>query len=114
MAKQKAYTDIGHKGNDDAIWIVRNGALESVLRVTSKGQEEPWTHWRIWGGESKELWHGRYDVSSGFCSIVPPEGVQYRRPPKVILDLLTAHFSVFRFYYFAGGVESFSPNPKSR
>ena len=113
MAKVKTCMDIGYRNIDDAIWLIRNGSLEVISRVTFSDQE-PWTHCRLWGGKVMGSWHGRYDVGSGFCSIVPPEKLQYRRPTKAVLDLLTARFSVFRFYYFSGGVESFSPNPAKR
>ena len=109
----RQYTDIGHRSPEDAIWLFDGRDIQMVKSGRPSGQiEEPRTHHRIWGAASDDLWHGRYEAKTGLCSIVPAYGEEnFRRPPAALLELLKSHFSVVRFYFFAGGVESFSPNP---
>ncbi len=107
MAKIK-YTDIGHSHRNDILWIM----IDDELNVISAGESR--THELVWGGETniEDHWRGRYELSTAYCSIVPPSGkLGLRRPPGGILSQLRQRFSVVRFYYFTDGVQSFSPNP---
>lgn len=105
------YTDIGHSDPKDTLWLLQGAAFESVS--VGAGGGRPLTHEGLWGGEANDYWHGRYDVATGFCSIVPPhEETNYKRPPAALLEILKSHFSVVRFYFFSRGVESWSPNPR--
>ena len=112
MKEPVAYTDIGHQGPGDTIWLFDGSDIQMIRSVTGQGT---WSHERLWGGISQDRWRGRYEAKTGFCSIAPPCGEEhYKRPPAAIIELLKARFSVFKFYYFAGGVESFSPNPRRK
>lgn len=110
MEKIKQWTDIGHNNPQDNVWIL----IDNDLQVVSAGKGR--THTSVWGVETnvESHWRGRYEVSTGYCSIAPSEqGLNFRRPPRGLLVLLREQFSVVRFYYFADGVDSFSPNPNS-
>ncbi len=105
----KQYADIGHGSPKDLVWI----AIDSDLQVVSAGKNR--THTSVWGLETniEGHWRGRYDVATGYCSIATSEfEIHMRRPPRWLLTLLRDQFSVVKFYYFADGIESFSPNPR--
>ena len=100
----RQYTDIGHKAPDDIIWLWERDDLLTTKAVTSRGQTEPHSHWRLWGSEAQEHWKGRFEEATGFCSIAPPYGEENTvRPPSALLDALVAAFKVARFYYFRCG-----------
>jgi hypothetical protein len=104
-----AYTDIGHSNPNDILWILIDFDFHSLSAGLSR------THELVWSGDVQieDCWRGRYEVKTGYCSIVPPSSFPARRrPPQTILDTLTSKFSIFRFYFFADGVEAFSPNPR--
>lgn len=110
MAKIK-YTDIGHSRPNDVLWIW----IDDELQVLSAGSSR--THELVWGGDVKieDYWKGRYEQSTGYCSITPPASkLGLRRPPSSILDILKNRFSIVRFYFFTDGVDSFSPNPRKK
>ncbi len=105
------YSDIGHSSKHDVLWILIDYSMQ-VLTVGSVGR----THEMMWG-EDIEIdnccWRGRYEPSTGFCSIVPPRTQSYmRRPPQEIQMLLQWRFSVVKFHFFADQVDSFEPNNK--
>jgi hypothetical protein len=105
----KQYTDIGHDSPHDLIWIFLPDGLNKVRSGAT------FTHELLWGPEIVNCWRGRYEVATGFCSIVPPENcVTGTRPPLFLVDMLNANFAPVRFYYFKNGIVSFSPNPKRR
>lgn len=108
MAQVK-YTDIGHAHPNDILWILVDGDMWTMPAGQSR------THELIWGGDVKieDHWRGRYDMATAYCSIAPPKkSIGRRRPPETLLSELRSRFSIVRFYYFADGVQSFSPNPK--
>lgn len=108
MSKLK-YTDIGHGDPNDVIWIIIDD--EMFMMPAGLGR----THELIWGGDTniENHWRGRYDIRTGRCSITPPgKQLGRRRPPEIITSELRQRFSVVRFFYFADGQDSFSPNPK--
>jgi hypothetical protein len=109
------YTDIGHESPDDIIWILRGTKLECSKRITSSGQAEPWTHWLLWGGVKDECWRGRFEPSTGYCSIVAPTEQTGRRPPSSLLKTLQTSFAVKKFYFFRqpnGEAETIPPSPR--
>ena len=95
------YTDIGHRDKWDQLWLLVDGTLETSKRVTSEDQAEPWTHWLLWGGETKHLWHGRYDVVSSLCSIVRPVGNPSMEELVECVNLLGDRFLVDKFVLFS-------------
>lgn len=104
------YEDIGHKHKDDVLWILIDYSMSFVTVGSGR------THEMMWG-EDIEIdnccWRGRYEPSTGFCSIVPPKSQSYRRrPPQEILMLLQWRFSVVKFHFFADSYDSFEPNQK--
>lgn len=109
------YADIGHRHDDDVVWIFRKGRVEQTRRVTST-EHEPWTHHQIWGGETDECWHGRQDVKTLKASIVGPVGTDFLRPPRALLDAVAEAlpYPVARWYFFADKTESITPNPDRR
>lgn len=105
-----AYTDIGHNSARDILWVMNGYELETIIRGNGDN-----THDKLWGVAVQDHWRGRYEYSTGFCSIAPPYGEENRkRPPTALLEILKLRFSIVQFYYFAGGVEVFSPNPRSK
>lgn len=108
---QMKYTDIGHSKPNDVIWI----QIDGDLFMLTAGQSR--THELIWGGEVdiEEHWRGRFELDTGYCSIAPPaKSLNRRRPPDSLLSQLNRQFNVMRFYYFTGGVDSFTPNPREK
>ena len=108
---QIKYTDIGHSHKNDILWIM----IEDELNVIAAGESR--THELVWGGEAniEDHWRGRYELSTAYCSIVPPNTkLGLRRPPNGILSQLRDRFSIVRFCYFTNGAQSFSPNPRKR
>lgn len=110
MAKEIEYTDIGHSDDRDIIWILTIPDLDFRQRRSGRTG----THEIFWGNELKieDHWRGRYEISTGYCSIAPPLGLELQKPHSTILDLLKSKFDPTKFYFFSGGVESFSPNPR--
>lgn len=109
MAKiVKVYTDIGHDDPRDVIWLYREGRVD---QMTAGGE---FTHEKLYGlVRTENSWRGRYEVSTGYCSIAAPLSQTGRHPPKILTDMLSAAFSVTKFHIFYGHVvESFSPNPE--
>lgn len=107
MSTITQYMDIGHADPKDIIWIFRDLQIEKVMA----GQTL--THGRLWGEEEiKNHWRGRYERKTGYCSIVAPVGELVKRPHRPLLEELKLNFHIVRFYFFADGIESFSPNPK--
>jgi hypothetical protein len=105
MAKKINYWQIGHANPEDVIWIMRGLQFEQIKAGSH-------AHETLFGKDYERFWRGRYEVKTGFCSIAPPSTVSgYKRPPQVLLNILVSHFSVVRFFYFADGVEDFTPNP---
>lgn len=115
MEKKKSnppltYTDIGHSHPNDIIWMIVDQDLLTTYAGTFKTHEAVYVDLSI-----ESHWRGRYERSTGFCSIAPPlHALSYRRPPSSLLDRLAAAFSVTKFYFFADGVEIISPNPKKK
>ena len=90
------YTSIGHGNPKDIIWIFMDEELNKVTRG------ETLTHTLLWGKDIDNYWRGRYEKSTGYCSIAPPaDKLMYARPSQAILDILTSNFSVTKFFYFA-------------
>jgi hypothetical protein len=107
MRKITKWTDIGLSDPRDVLWIMRGLDFESVS-VGAKGGE--WTHHAIWGINIGGNWRGRYEIATGFCSIIPPHGEESRkRAPAALLDILKLRFSIKRFYFFSRIVQSFAP-----
>jgi hypothetical protein len=104
-----SYTDIGHSDPKDILWIILGQDFQMVMAGATL------THELLWDKEIEQSWRGRYERSTSYCSIVPPSGVKYGRPPQNLLDTLTSQFSIIKFFYFAdGAVDEFEPNPSRR
>jgi len=108
MKNPKRYMDIGHRDPNDLLWIMLGFDFN---QVTAAGT---WTHEMLWGKQIGRYWRGRYERKTGYCSILPPEteSSAFKRPPAALLDKLMQEFSVTKFYFFSGGLEEFTPNPR--
>lgn len=99
------YTDIGHNNLDDRIWLLQGDTMHVIRTgdgVAASGS--PWTHWSVWGDEVDLSWHGRFEVLTGRCSVVPPvSSLTPRRPPQELISMLKRRFVVRRFVYFGDG-----------
>ena len=108
MGKRLNYWRIGHSDPEDIIWLMDSYNLNQITAGDN-------SHENLFGKDYENHWRGRYEKSTGFCSIAPPKDeTGYKRPPQVLLDILKGRFSVTRFHFFSDGVESFTPNPRGR
>jgi hypothetical protein len=108
MGKINDYTDIGHSDPRALLWLFKDGYVATV-------KFDGWrSHEKVFGLiETENSWHGRFDVSTGDCSVLAPLSWTGSTVPQELRDHLTAIFHVIRFHYFSAlGIEDFSPNPR--
>jgi len=105
MIHRVEYLGIGHSNADDCVWLLQGDRLY-VVRVGDgvAATGYAWSHWAIWGAETDDSWHGRFEKLTGRCSVVPPQShTGVRRPPQALTDTLKARLPVRRFYFFGNG-----------
>ncbi len=111
MSREKVYTDVGHNDEDDVLWILIDMDLQYCR---CGGMTHMWA-FDLTRAQLDKHWRGRYEVSTGLCSVAPPASwPSTRQLPSAVRDTLSAHFKVSDFEFFHHGYQRISPNPGRR
>ena len=92
--KPSGYADIGHNEPDDMIWMERDGEIKARQRSSNQQEKNGDKYF------AGDVWHGRYEPKTGFCSIVPPVDEAGADAPAELLKKLKARFIITKCYLF--------------